>query len=57
MIALRGIMARQNKPYADETRYVASGEHVMKPVADVKDGEMMQGKYFPRVYPVGAVVT
>jgi phytanoyl-CoA hydroxylase len=39
---------------SDETRYVASGEHVMKPFVEVKDGEMMQGKYFPRVYPVGA---
>lgn len=40
---------------SDETRYVASGEHVMKPFVEVKDGEMMQGKYFPRVYPVGAI--
>jgi len=26
----------------------------MKPFVEVKDGEMMQGKYFPRVYPVVA---
>ncbi len=34
----------------NETRYVASGEHVMKPFVEVADGEVMQGKHFPRVY-------
>jgi ectoine hydroxylase-related dioxygenase (phytanoyl-CoA dioxygenase family) len=35
-----------------ETRYVASGEHVMKQFVEVADGEPMRGKTFPRVYPV-----
>jgi ectoine hydroxylase-related dioxygenase (phytanoyl-CoA dioxygenase family) len=34
----------------DETRFVASGEHVMKPFVQVKDGEMMAGDHFPLVY-------
>jgi ectoine hydroxylase-related dioxygenase (phytanoyl-CoA dioxygenase family) len=34
-----------------ETRYVASGNHVMKPFVEVADGEIMRGKAFPRVYP------
>jgi ectoine hydroxylase-related dioxygenase (phytanoyl-CoA dioxygenase family) len=34
-----------------ETRYVASGNHVMKPFVEVADGEMMRGKAFPRIYP------
>lgn len=34
-----------------ETRYVASGEHVMKPYVQVADGERLEGEYFPRVYP------
>jgi phytanoyl-CoA hydroxylase len=33
-----------------ETRYVASGNHVMKPYVEVADGELMQGKYFPLAY-------
>jgi phytanoyl-CoA hydroxylase len=37
-----------------DTRYVASGDHVMKKFVEVNDGEKMQGKYFPKVYPVGA---
>ena len=34
----------------DETRYVASGEHVMKPFVEVQDGELLQGGAFPVVY-------
>ncbi len=34
----------------DETRYVASGEHVMKPFVEVADGEVMQGQHFPVVW-------
>lgn len=34
-----------------ETEYVASGEHVMKPYVDVDDGELLKGAYFPQVYP------
>ncbi len=34
-----------------DTRYVASGNHVMKQYVEVADGELMQGKYFPKVYP------
>jgi len=30
-----------------ETRYVASGDHVMKPFAEVADGEVMSGAHFP----------
>src|SRR5260221_2862573 len=33
-----------------ETRYVASGDHVMKPFVTVADGEIMQGEHFPLVY-------
>ena len=35
-----------------ETRYVASGNHVMKPFVEVEDGEVMRGKAFPRIYPI-----
>jgi phytanoyl-CoA hydroxylase len=35
----------------EETRYVASGNHVMKPFVEVADGEVMRGKAFPRIYP------
>jgi ectoine hydroxylase-related dioxygenase (phytanoyl-CoA dioxygenase family) len=35
----------------EETRYVASGNHVMKPFVEVADGEMMRGEAFPRIYP------
>ncbi len=34
-----------------ETRYVASGEHVMKPFVTVGDGEVLQGEHFPLVWP------
>jgi phytanoyl-CoA hydroxylase len=33
-----------------DTRYVASGQHVMKEFVEVADGEMMQGKHFPVVF-------
>jgi len=33
-----------------ETRFVASGDHCMKPFVEVADGEMMQGKHFPLVW-------
>ncbi len=36
---------------SQETRYVASGNHVMKTFVEVGDGEKMQGKAFPMVYP------
>lgn len=35
-----------------ETRYVTSGEHVMKQFVEIADGEQMRGRTFPRVYPV-----
>lgn len=34
----------------DETRYVASGRHVMQPYVTVSDGEQMRGEAFPLVY-------
>jgi len=34
-----------------ETRFVASGQHVMKPFVEVADGELMRGAHFPRIYP------
>ena len=34
----------------DETRYVASGEHLMKPFVGVEDGELMSGEHFPVVW-------
>lgn len=34
-----------------DARFVASGNHPMKPFVEVADGEAMQGKAFPRVYP------
>ncbi len=34
-----------------ETRYVASGQHVMKPFVEVEDGALMEGKHFPEVWP------
>jgi ectoine hydroxylase-related dioxygenase (phytanoyl-CoA dioxygenase family) len=37
-----------------ETRYVASGEHVMKQFVEVQDGEKMEGAYFPVVYPISS---
>lgn len=33
-----------------ETRYVASGNHVMKQFVTVGDGEMLQGEHFPLVW-------
>jgi phytanoyl-CoA hydroxylase len=36
---------------SQETRFVASGQHVMKPYVEVADGETMRGDAFPRVYP------
>ena len=32
-----------------DTRYVASGEHPMKPFVEVGDGEVLQGETFPLV--------
>jgi hypothetical protein len=34
----------------NETRYVASGRHVMKDYVEVADGEQMRGEAFPLVY-------
>lgn len=34
----------------EETRFVASGEHVMKKFVQVQDGEIMEGDYFPLVW-------
>jgi ectoine hydroxylase-related dioxygenase (phytanoyl-CoA dioxygenase family) len=34
----------------NETRYVQSGDHCMKPFVEVADGEVMQGKHFPLVW-------
>jgi ectoine hydroxylase-related dioxygenase (phytanoyl-CoA dioxygenase family) len=34
----------------DETRYVASGDHVMKQFVEVADGAIMQGAHFPLVW-------
>jgi ectoine hydroxylase-related dioxygenase (phytanoyl-CoA dioxygenase family) len=34
-----------------DTRYVASGQHVMKQYVTLADGEKMQGDAFPQVYP------
>ena len=35
----------------DDTRFVASGNHPMKPFINVVDGEMIAGGHFPRVWP------
>ena len=35
----------------DETRFVASGEHVMKPYVAVADGDLLEGDHFPAVWP------
>ncbi len=37
-----------------DTRYVASGNHCMKPFVQVADGEMMQGDHFPLVWEAKA---
>ena len=34
----------------EETRYVASGNHTMKPFVEVGDGELMRGEHFPLVW-------
>ncbi len=34
----------------NETRFVASGDHCMKPFVEVADGEVMRGKHFPLVW-------
>jgi ectoine hydroxylase-related dioxygenase (phytanoyl-CoA dioxygenase family) len=33
-----------------DTRFVASGDHVMKEFVHVGDGEVMEGEHFPLVY-------
>lgn len=35
-----------------DTRYVADGEHPMKPYVTVANGELIKGDAFPRVWPV-----
>lgn len=37
----------------DETRYVASGKHLMKPFVGVEDGALMEGDHFPVVWTTG----
>ncbi len=34
----------------DKTRYVASGNHLMKKFVEVEDGQIMKGKHFPCVW-------
>jgi phytanoyl-CoA hydroxylase len=34
-----------------DTVYVASGNHIMKPFVKVQDGEKLQGDHFPQVWP------
>ncbi len=34
-----------------ETRFVASGNHPMKPYVEVTDGDILRGEAFPQVYP------
>jgi ectoine hydroxylase-related dioxygenase (phytanoyl-CoA dioxygenase family) len=36
-----------------DTRYVAAGNHIMKPYVGVADGELMHGDTFPLVYQAG----
>ena len=38
---------------SDETKYVASGEHVMKQFVDVADGETVHGSHFPVTWSNG----
>lgn len=38
----------------EETRFVASGQHPIKHLIEVGDGEVIQGRYFPQVWPVPA---
>jgi ectoine hydroxylase-related dioxygenase (phytanoyl-CoA dioxygenase family) len=35
----------------DDTRFVASGQHPMKPFVEVGDGEVLKGQHFPQIYP------
>lgn len=39
---------------SERTRYVASGEHLMKRFVEVADGAMMQGAHFPLVWDCAA---
>jgi phytanoyl-CoA hydroxylase len=34
----------------EQTRYVAAGQHVMKPFVEVADGEVIKGEHFPLVW-------
>ena len=34
-----------------DTVYIASGNHIMKPFVEVADGQKLQGAYFPQVWP------
>ncbi len=34
-----------------DARFVAAGQHPMKPYVEVQDGELLRGKGFPKVYP------
>ena len=38
-----------------DARFVAAGQHPMKPYVEVNDGELMRGKAFPQVYPLSQV--
>jgi ectoine hydroxylase-related dioxygenase (phytanoyl-CoA dioxygenase family) len=38
----------------EHTRYVAAGQHVMKPLMEVGDGEVVRGRHFPVVWEKGA---
>ncbi len=38
----------------DDTHFVQSGDHVMKPFVEVGDGEVMRGAHFPLVWERGA---
>jgi ectoine hydroxylase-related dioxygenase (phytanoyl-CoA dioxygenase family) len=35
----------------EQTRFVASGDHIMKRFVDLADGEVMEGAHFPVVWP------
>jgi ectoine hydroxylase-related dioxygenase (phytanoyl-CoA dioxygenase family) len=37
-----------------DTVYVESGNHIMKPYVTVSDGEKLQGEFFPQVWPIRA---
>jgi phytanoyl-CoA hydroxylase len=34
-----------------DTVYIASGNHIMKPFVEVADGQQLQGAHFPKVWP------